>query len=417
MKPRQYALRISAFIALSSFPSALFSGEPELSFEEASKLLLLNNPKSAAASASVESARGRLSFYRAGLYPQISAAARYNRAGGGLAPADESYSYGFSASQPLFAPALPAAVRSAEASYRKAEADFALVRSELLYNLKTVFSDLTKARETLELSAETLKRRAENVELIRIKYEAGRENKAALLETRAVYKASVWQNENYKKDLRLIERRLNRLLARPPMAAAPAAELPEPPAPPEDFGSFSGALERHPSLSSAQASLEISRAALDRSKSGFLPRVDADGNYTWSGADWPDKNTNWSAGIGLSLPLFAGGKLSADLASARADSAGAEAAFKDAKDEVYLAAEDAFLSWRTAWSFTDVARTSLESSEARAWLLRKQYLAGRASYFEWRNVEDQLISAENQLLAARRDLAAAHAAFIRSLGE
>ena len=405
-------------LALSLLPTLAYAQETApLTFEDASKLLLQNNPQCAAASGAVDSARSRLAFYRAGMRPRFSAAAGYSRVGGDLALADESYSYGFSASQPLFSPALPAAARSAEASYRKAQADFLLVRASLLYDLKIAFADLINARETLKLSSETLKRRAENVEIIRIKYEAGRENKAALLETRSVHKTAVWQDENYKKDLRLIERRLNRLLSRPPMSAIEVAEPPEPPEPPEDFASFAARLERHPALRSAWETLEISQASVDRSKSGFLPEAGASGNYTWQGSDWPDRNKSWSAGVSLSLPLFSGGKLTADLDSARADRARSEALLKDARDDVYMTAEDAFLSWRQAWSFMEVVKTSLEAASARAWLLRKQYLAGAASYFEWRNVEDQLISVENQLLSAKRGLAASHAAFVKSLGE
>ncbi|MEI7481471.1 MAG: TolC family protein [Elusimicrobiota bacterium] len=413
MKPL-HALAIVLFL---SPPGAYAQETAPLRFEEASKLLLLNNPASAAAGSAVDAARSRLTFYRAGLYPQFSAKADYSRVGGDFVFTDESYSYGFLASQPLFSPALPAATRSAAASYRKAQADFSLVKSGLLYSLKTVFADLTKAREALKLSSETLKRRAENVEIIRIKYEAGRENKAALLETRSIYKIAVWQNENYKKDLRLIERRLNRLLARSPIFVTLVSELPEPPAPPEDFGSFPDTLERHPSRLSALAALEIAQAAVDRSVSGFLPQAAANGNYTWEGSDWPYKNKNWSAGVSLSLPLFTSGKLSADLRAARADRSLAESSLKDAEDAVHLTAEDAFLTWRQAWSYTDVVKASLEAAAARAWLLRKQYLAGQASYFEWRNVEDQLINAENQLLSAKRDLIVAHAAFVNSLGE
>jgi len=411
------AIRILSAILLISVPAALSAGETGLSFEEASKTLLSGNPRAAAAARAVDSARSRLTFYRGGLFPQFSASANYNRVGGDFVFDDESYSYGLTASQPLFSPALPAAVRSAAASYRKAEADYDLVKSSLLFELKTAFADLIKAREALKLSEETLKRRAENVEIIRIKYEAGRENKAALLETQSVYKTSVWQHENYKKELRLLERKLNRLLARSPAEDARVSALPDSPAPPEDFDSFSKALENHPSLRSSRAAIEITQAGIDRSKSGFLPEAAASGRYTWSGSDWPDKTKNWSAGVSLSLPLFTSGKLSADLAGARADKARAEASLKDARDEVYLNAEDFFLSLRQAWSFIDVAKTSLDSANARAWLLRKQYLAGQASYFEWRNVEEQLIGAENQLLSARRDLAAAHAAFVKSLGE
>ena len=410
-------LRASAFMLLFSPPGIYAQRSAAMTFEEAARLLLRNNPQALAAERAKEAALGRSLFYRAGLRPQFSANAAYNRVGGDLSAADESYSYGFLATQPLFSPSLPAAVRSALASSRKAEAEYDLVKSTLLFELKTVLADLLKAREALKLSEETLKRRAENVEIIRIKYEAGRENKTALLETQSVNETSLWQHENYKKDLRLLERKLNRLLALSPAAETAAPALPDTPEPPENLDAFSQALGRHPSLRAARARLDISQASVDRSKSGFMPIADASGRYTWSGSEWPDKTKNWSAGVSLSLPLFTSGKLSADLAAARADKAGDEASLKDAGDEVYLNAEDAFLSLRQAWAYIGVVKSSLEASNARAWLLRKQYLAGQASYFEWRNVEEQLISAENRLLSARRDLAVAHAAFMRSLGE
>ena len=400
----------AAALALSLSPRPCCAqGAAPLTFDQAAKLLLESNPQARAAALAADSAYSRLAYARAGLLPQFSANAAYSRVGGDLSYTDESYSYGLSA--------IPAAVRSARASWDRAAAERDLVGSGLLYELKVVFADLAKARETLKLSEETLKRREENVEIIRIKYEAGRENKAALLETQSVQKTSRWQHENYKKELRLLERKLNRLLARSPSADAAVTALPDPPAPPEDLGAYSAALARHPSLRSARAALQAGQAAVDSSKSAFLPEASASGRYGWSGSDWPDKTKSWSAGVSLSLPLFTGGKLSANLDSARADKARAEASLKDTADEVYLNAEDAFLSLRQAWSYLDVVQSSLEAANARAWLLRKQYLAGQASYFEWRNVEEQFIGAENQLLSARRNLAAAHAAFLRALGE
>ena len=240
------------------------------------------------------------------------------------------------------------------------------------------------------------------MEIIRIKYEAGRENKAALLETQAVYTTSKWQHENYNKNLRVLERKLNRLLARPAAEKTLVAGLPDPPAPPEDFGVFSKRLELHPSLRSARASLDSARAAVNRSVSSFLPEASANGRYNWSGSDWPDKTRSWSAGASLSLPLFASGRLLSDLTSSKADRARAEASLKDNRDAVFLNAEDAFLAWRQARAYTDVVRTPLEAASARVWLLRKQYLARQASSFGWRNVENQLISSENQHLQSDR---------------
>ncbi len=388
-----------------------------LTFEEAEKAMLAANPQAVAASLDLDAARLRVTAARAGLYPSFSADASYNRSGSRGLPAGDSYGYDLSGSQPLFSPSVPAAVRAAKASMRAAEAAYDRAASGLRYQLKSVFADILNSRETIKLSGETLKRRAENLELLRLKYQAGRENKAALLETEAALKTAQWQHEKYRKNLRLLERRLNRLLARPAQSPAPELSLPQPPEPPEDFQGFSQRLEKHYALRSARAALAAAGASVDSARSGLLPSASASGRYAWSGSDWPASANSWSLGASLSLPLFSGGRLSAGLSGARLALRSSEAELKNASDEVYLNAEDAFLSWREARSYLDVAKSSLDAAEARGWLVRKQYLAGQASYFEWRNVEEQLISEQNQYLAAGRGLITSHAAFTQALGE
>lgn len=406
-------LRSLLLITLLTSPAA---GEV-LTFEEARRDMLAANPQAQASAGNLIAAGERLTSARAGLYPYFSASASYARSGSQGLPPGDSYSYGFSGTQPLFSPSVPAAVRSAGAAHRSARASYDGLVSRLGYELKASFAGILNAREALKLSEATLKRREENLELIRLKYEAGRENKAALLETEAALKTARWRHERYKKELLLLERGLNRLLGRGPRAAVPELALPEAPEPPADFSAFENRLREHPSLRSARSSVDAARAAEETASAGRMPEASANGSYRWSGSDWPDRNSAWSLGASVSLPLFAGGRLSAGVAAARAALKAAEAGLKNSSDEVYLAAEDAFLSWREAAAWMDVARSALDAAEARAWLVRKQYLAGQASYFEWRTVEDSLITEQNDYLSAGRSLVLAHAAFVRALGE
>jgi outer membrane protein len=407
-------MTLACLLLLTALPAA---AADTLTFEEARKAMLAANPQARAAAQDLETARLKVTAARAGLYPSLSASASYSRSGSqGLEPGD-SYSYGFAGSQPLFAPAVPAAVRSAAASHRSAQAAYDRTASRLGYELKSAFADIVNAAETLKLSDETLKRRAENLELIRLKYQAGRENKAALLETQAALKTAQWQHERYAKDLRLLQRKLNRLLGRPLQAAAPTPEPPAQEEPPADVPAFSAKLDAHYSLRSARAAAEAARAALDSSSGARLPEASANGSYRWSGTDWPEQASAWSLGASVSLPLFSGGRLAANQASARAALRSSEEDLKNAADEVALNAEDAFLAWREAWAYLDVVKSSLEAAEARAWLVRTQYLAGQSSYFEWRGVEEQLISGQNQYLAAGRGLALSRAAAAQAIGD
>jgi len=405
---------LTCLLLLAVLPAA---AAETLTLEEARKALLAANPQAQAAAGDLETARLRVTAARAGLYPSLSASASYTRSGTqGYEPGD-SYSYGFNGSQPLFSPSVPASVRSASAAHRAARAAYDRTASRLVYELKAAFADLLNAGESVKLSEETLKRRGENLELIRLKYEAGRENKAALLETEAALKTAQWQHERYRKNQRQLARRLNRLLGRPPQTPAPELRLPATPEPPEDFSVFEGRLREHYALRAARAAADSSRAALDTAGSAVLPEASANGSYRWSGTDWPEKRSGWSLGASLSLPLFAGGRLSANLNAARSSLSSSEAGLKNASDEVYLNAEDSFLAWREARAYLDVAKSSLDAAQARAWLVRKQYLAGQASYFEWRNVEEQFIAEQNQYLSAGRGLAVSHAAFAQAIGE
>src|SRR3989338_2725721 len=170
-------LRVLALLlSLSAFARA-----GALTFEEAEKDMLAANPQAVSAALDLEAARLRLASARAVFYPSFAASASYTRSGAQGLPAGDSYGYGFSGSQPLFPPSVPAALRSAKASLRVTEASYDSLASGLRFQLKSVFADLLNAREAIKLSEETLKRRSENLELIRLKYQAGRENKAALL--------------------------------------------------------------------------------------------------------------------------------------------------------------------------------------------------------------------------------------------
>ncbi len=388
-----------------------------LTFEEAEKAMLAANPQAVSAALDAEAARSRVAGARAGFYPSFSAGASYTRSASQGLPAGDSYSYGFSGSQPLFSLSVPAALRTARASLRSAEASYDSLASSLRFQLRSAFADILNARETIKLSDGTLKRRAENLELIRLKYQAGRENKAALLETEAALKTARWQHEKYRKNLLLLERKLNRLLGRAPLSPGPELELALPPEPPEGPGAFAPRLENHYSLRSARAALDSAKASVDGARGARLPDASASGSYRWGGSDWPASLNSWSLGASLTLPLFSSGRLASNLDAARTALRSSEADLKNASDAVHLGAEDAFLSWREARAWLDVAKSSLDAAEARAWLVRKQYLAGQASYFEWRNVEEQYIGEQNQYLAAGRGLIVSHAAFLQAIGE
>ncbi len=294
--------------------------------------------------------------------------------------------------------------------------DYISVKNNLIFSLAQAFAQLSYSQEALKLSKETLERRSKNVEIIKLKYKAGRESKAALLETESILKTELWTHENYRKDLILAKRNLNQILGRRAHAEIAIAQLPSSPKPPENFDYFSNKIISHPSLKSKEFELDMTHESVRQAKSSYLPTASARGNYNWNGYNWPDSIPGWSAGVGISWPLFTSGKNTSSIKSAKANQKRTSVQLKDLKDDIYLKAEDAFLSWRLANSYVEVVKSSLEAISARAWLVNKQYLTGQVSYFEWTSSEDRLINSQKQLLTAKKSISISYVAFLNSLG-
>ncbi len=385
----------------------------KLTWNKAVDVLLTNNPQSRSAKFALDASRRQLDYSKASLFPQLSASGSHNaldRSG------SRSHSYSLSGLQPLFSPALSSDARSAKLGIKKTESDYDIVKNDLVFALAQTFAQLSYAKESLKLSDETLKRRTKNVEIIRLKYQAGRESKAALLETQSILKLALWTHENYRKDFILAERNLNKLLGRPAHAKVDIGELPKSPVPPENFKHFAGRIAYHPALKSKKFVLDMARESVSKAKSSRLPTASANGNYSWSGVNWPDSIPSWSAGASLSWSFFTAGKNTASVDVAKNNQNGLIAELKDVRDNTYLNAEDKFLSWRLADSYMEVIKSSLKAVDARSWLVSGQYLTGKAAYFEWTSVEEQLISAQKKVLQAKRNLIISYAAFLNSLG-
>ena len=384
-----------------------------LTWTKAVDVLLKNNPQNQSAKLSLDASRSQLDYSRASLFPRLSASGSHNV----LDRSDiRSHSYSLSASQPLFSPALSSEARRADLGIKKSESDYNTVKNNLLFKLAQTFAQLSYAKESLKLSDEILKRRTKNVEIIRIKYRAGPESKAALLETESILKQALWTHENYRRDFVLAERNLNKLLGRRTYAKIDIGELPKSPVPPESFKDLAGRISYHPALKSKKFALDMARESVSKAKSSHLPTASADGNYSWSGINFSDNIPSWSAGASISWSFYTGGQNTASVDLAKTNQNGLIAELKNVKDTTYLNAEDKFLSWRLSDAYMEVIESSLKAVDARSWLVSGRYLTGKASYFEWTSVEEQLISAQKRVLEAKRNLIISYAAFLNSLG-
>ena len=159
---------------------------------------------------------------------------------------------------------------------------------------------------------------------------------------------------------------------------------------------------RRPDLMAARLRAEAAARRIDVARAGFYPNVNLAAylgaqslgleNLTRSGSDVGQ------AGLALSLPIFEGGRLSANYKGARGDYDAAVAAYDQTLVQALQEVADAAAGARALETRLKAARDSLAAGEAAYRIARLRYQGGLTSYLT-------LLSAEDAVIAQRRAVA------------
>lgn len=257
----------------------------------------------------------------------------------------------------------------------------------------------------LQVSEETVRSRAEALRLAADQARVGYISQFELTQAQSEYEAVQQAIPQLQLALRAQENALSRLSGDLPGAIPRGLKLPAfmPPAVPATLPS--DLLRRRPDLASAELAIAAADAGLAADRAAFLPQVALSarlGTLFVNALDY-DPVTVWSIGGSILAPIFAGGRLTAqvDVATARRD----QAAF------VYRGAVlSAFEEVETALS--GVARYAQQIQRLhnrRAILLRSvalatdRYRGGYASYLEQLDAQRNLYSTELEAITVRQD--------------
>ncbi|MFH1386241.1 MAG: TolC family protein [bacterium] len=367
------------------------------------KLAQQNNPDLISAAKQVESAK--LSYYRSfsPFLPQVSANASSGKS---------SASYGLSVSQSLFSgfddyfSSLSAKddYDYYQASRQKAEADVYL-------QLRQSFVDLAVADEYITLYKQIFERRKNNTDLIKLRFESGREDQGALLRTEA-------DQADAANNIKVAER--SKSLARLKLSQLVSAEVDKAEGSLETTGAstpnYGQILIAVPSYIMYQKQLDKAELSYKKTISEFLPSVSLNGSYQKTGANWPPTtdSQNWS--VSLSYSIFPGGANIADRLIYQAQLDKAKQDFQSGVNDLRYGLESAYNSYQDAVEAVKIAKLSLKAAAVRAEISRTKYLNGLLNYDNWDIIENDYITAQRNLLARKKAALYAEAAWHNAYG-
>jgi NodT family efflux transporter outer membrane factor (OMF) lipoprotein len=177
---------------------------------------------------------------------------------------------------------------------------------------------------------------------------------------------------------------------------------------------------RRPDVVAARWRAEAAASRIKEAKAAFYPNVNltafAGGQALHLGNLFDSGSDIGSVGPAVSLPIFEGGRLRANLSGARADRDAAVAAYDAAVTEAFRQAADVVASQKALAAQLDASRAALAASEDAYRIARLRYQGALSTYAD-------LLQVENTVLRRRRTVADLEAraftldvALVRALG-
>jgi len=413
----KYAKFLIMFLLFLHVPLIEAGAEETLTWEDCVKEAKKNHPDLLSAKEKLNQTKANKAITKSNLLPQISSnlSGRTSKTAG--ENGTDSYSYGITGKQTLFDGFKSFSdLAAASKNIESAQYNYRVTSSDVRLGLRTAFVELLSAQELLNITEEIAARRKQNLELVRLRYEVGREHKGSLLTAEANFSQAEFEVAQARRNIDLAQRRLIKEMGRSKMTPVRAKgdfKIKYPNREKPDFEQLS---QSTPFLQELIAKKEAARFGSKSAKANLFPQIYANASAGASASHWPPDKNEWSAGLSLSFPLFEGGSRIAEISRANSVFKQAEADERSGRDSVLLTLEETWIGLQDAIDKIGVQQKFLEATEERAKIVQAQYSTGLISFDNWTIIEDDLVRAKKSFLDVQANGLIAEANWIQATG-
>lgn len=413
----RYAAAVAVVFFLLVIPEARSS--VTLLWEDCVKSATQNNAELQAAKENLRSTEYLSNGAWSGFLPQITTDIGYNHAkstSGSTESVASTYSASVSASQNLFAGFQDnAKINQTGANEDISRASFETTKAKVSFDLKSAFENLVYAQEYLRLAGQIITRREENMQMVQLRFESGRENKGSAMLAKANLEQAKLDELQARNSIRVAQEQLAKVIGMDDFSeitvkgAVPVSD----PVPNLDLKRL--AVET-PDHRKAVFQEDAARASLMSARSSFFPSLDLTGQVGRQGDNFFPQDNRWSVGLNLSFPLFRGGKDYYNTKSASALLTASSYNRENVDRDLLVKLRDAYTSFEEAVVKLKVDEYFYQASTARAQIGREKYNNGLLSFDDWDILETDLIVREKNQIQSQRDRIISEATWEQALG-
>ena len=389
---------------------------------------LANNYDLKVAISRIEEARAQVGVVRADLYPQVGYQASAARQKVFIPLENPTPNVTFNSYGTLLNAAweldvwgrIHHATEAARASLYAQEDVRRGVMLTLVSSVAASYFSLLEFDRELAIAKDSRDSYGRSLNLFSSRFGAGRDSKLGVVRAQAAYDSSGASIASLNRAIVQQENALSVLLGAYPRAIDRGVPLAEQKTPPTPVGLTTDVLKRRPDIQQAEQAMIGANAEVGVAVANFYPTIGLSalfGGQGQAGEDIFKSDFNvWSLGAGLAGPIFQGGRLKSAYQAQQAfwDETILQykqtilVAFRETSDA--LIARDTLVDQRTA------LQGQVESLREAVDLAIARYDAGRASYFEVLEAQQQLFPAESALAQTQRDQLLAVVNLYKALG-
>jgi len=378
--------------------------------------------------ARIEEATAQVGIVRADLYPQVNyqaLAARQKSLVPIEPPVNFTYNtFGLAASAAWELDVwgrIRHATDAAQANLYAQEEVRRAVMLRLVSDIAAGYFLLIELDRELAIARDSADTYRKTTDLFRQRFEAGRDSKLGVVRAQANLESSAATIAALQRAITQQENALCVLIGaypRPIARGAPLTQQTTPPATP--VGATTALLERRPDVLQAEQVMIGANAEIGVAVANYFPRIGLSALFGWEATRPEDLFKSsfnvWSLAANLSGPIFQGGRLRSAQAAQEAFWRESIAQYKKTVTVAFQETSDALIAQQTLVGQREAQERQVASLRESVDLSLQRYDAGRASYFEVLEAEQQLFPSEDALAQTQRDQLVAVVNLYKALG-
>lgn len=404
---------------LPSVPLSALQPGSQITLEQAVQIALSNNPELLATKWDTISTAAQIRMDRSERWPTLSVegsymstlddqrllAARFNGEDGIFD--DQFYRGDLVLKVPLYAGGrIVNEIKASESLNKSAEKHLARTRQELIFNVSSVFYSLLEQKEvirSLTFSAGAMEEHLKQMsELLKVQKAA----KVDLLRTE-VRIADLRQNLIREQNVFAAEKRLlanligadteiNTFTIAGSLTIAPFLSRPA-----NEY--IDEALQLRDDFQAAKAALEAQKSTLKAAKAGHLPSVSLLGSYGARMSGSGDSEDNGTIGLGVSLPLFEGGRTDAQISQELARLKAAQNRLRKLELQIRREVESALFDIHSSYERINATQLAVEQAKESLRIERLKYDLSSGSLTDILDAQAALLNAETNYARGQAD--------------